>query len=238
MDPAIPSRLEWKFRLSPAQVDAVRADVAAWCAPDGHAAPGESYVIDTVYLDGPGLAAYRAARDNAAVRHKLRVRRYGPAGDAIYLEVKRKAHGVVDKLRARVPACDLSRRVPCPPADATHAEQQFSALACATAAAPVCWIRYRREAWTGLWDPYARVTFDTALVAHPHSDWSVEGDVSRAVPFGELPGGGALLELKCEARPPAWMLHLVRRHGLSRVGFSKYCLAMEAGLSGPAWGAA
>ncbi|MEN9787771.1 MAG: hypothetical protein RLZZ299_3035 [Pseudomonadota bacterium] len=232
-EPGIPSRLEWKFLLSPRELERVRADVATWCAPDGHARPGESYVIDTVYLDSPGLESYRAARANLAVRHKLRLRRYAESGAGlrsdrqVFLEVKRKAHGVVDKLRTRVPVEALESRVRMPSADASAVEQHFSALACATSAEPVCWIRYRREAWFGRWDPYARVTFDTSLVTHAHRGWTLEGEPRRSVPFGAVPSGGALMELKCEARPPPWMLHLVRRHALVRVGFSKYCLAME-----------
>jgi hypothetical protein len=80
-------------------------------------------------------------------------------------------------------------------------------------------------------DQYARVTFDRQIVAQRTDDWSLEPDADHGCFFDDwwrpgFSGKPVLLELKCHARMPGWMVELAKRNDLERVSFSKYSVGI------------
>jgi hypothetical protein len=243
-------RYELKYRLPPDLVDPIREALMRYCVPD-EAAAGERYLISSLYLDTPDHRLYRETIDQAARRFKLRVRRYerGP----VFLEIKRRLKDVIVKSRVAVPpdswpglmldpAVEASLKLsPAQRADVTR----FVNTVLRIDARPAAVVRYAREAFVSEVDDYARATFDLRIDGRPPEGWSVPiADGPQWVPvdapsrFG-LPMSGVVLELKATTAVPAWMTDIVRRFGLKREGFSKYCSVLEmvagVGERGPGW---
>jgi hypothetical protein len=104
-------------------------------------------------------------------------------------------------------------------------------------AEPICVVKYAREAFVSEVDDYGRVTFDFELCGRRAAGWHVPmhepgwRPVDGGIRFG-LPFSGVILELKCTTAVPLWMSDIVRRFGLIRTGFSKFCTVMESTVPG------
>jgi SPX domain protein involved in polyphosphate accumulation len=233
---AIPDRHELKYVIPEWKVDHVREAIRPFCALDRHCeqAAGHQYVIESLYLDTPDRDLYRVSRERRAERFKLRVRRYGDAGDQVFLEVKRKDRGMIRKLRARVPARGWAARLEGPlPFDASREEHDFRARMARWLLLPTVLVRYEREAWVSTIDEYARVTFDRRLVCQARPTWDFEADPCAWNPIDHGDAlkrveAGVVLELKCTVDAPRWMAHVVESLGLRRMGVSKYCNGVES----------
>ena len=231
-------RLELKYLIDEQLARAIRSEILPYCAPDRHNSPTDGgYMIHTLYLDTPNLAFYRAKMRDEPDRVKLRVRAYDSDGP-LHFEVKRKCRDVVEKTRAVVARdrCDAASRGAAGPLGKDRScrsyLERFVYLRALTGAAPISLIRYHREAYQSRFDRYARVTFDRQVAAQPVRSWEFEGEDEH---WSSLAGrwlrsghhSPVLLELKCERVMPAWMSALIRRHGLKRQGFSKYCRGID-----------
>lgn len=235
-------RYEAKYLVHPSQVPAIRDFIAPFCEPDDHAGGRRpEYVVTTLQHDTPDLALYYAKEREALARFKLRIRTYGLDGRCpVFLEIKRKIKGVIVKSRATIPAALWGGDLVASPGRAvpfrTRQEElnylNFVRVAREIGARPVVLIRYRREAYLGRNDRYARLTFDRRLCYRPARDWTLLPPNGRwfgidsSMVFGR-PFSAAVLELKTFSDAPMWMVDLTERFDLQRIGFSKYFAAMR-----------
>ncbi len=230
----IPRRHELKYAIPEDRVAAIREAIRPWCTLDRHCAASaeRSYVIQTLYLDTARRDLYRRSRDGRPNSAKVRVRTYGEDGRSpVFLEVKRKEHGLVVKTRARTDG-GWAERLRAPTAAAGPEELAFRDAVARLALQPVLRMRYEREAWFSEVDEYARVTFDRRITCRPWSRWDLGGGTGPGLALdgaAELQGvaRAVVLELKCTADVPRWMTALVGRLGLVRGGYSKYCTGVE-----------
>lgn len=236
-------RQEAKYVIHPSLVPQIREFVEPFCVPDPNASghPPE-YVLTTLQMDSPDLVLYRATRDEAVSRFKLRARVYGTDPERkVYLEVKRKIRGVVLKTRCMIPRAffgpDLftSPRTQMPPLRTPRERAnfiEFTRLVEMLGASPVMLIRYARESYFGAQDLYARLTFDRQLCYSPTRSWDFDPpgarwwkmDSSAAM---DRPFSGVILEMKTYRDMPLWMVQLTERFDLVRTGFCKYATAMR-----------
>jgi hypothetical protein len=226
----IPPRFEQKFLLTMAQAEAVRATIAPFCVldPNSAASPTKRYLVTTLYLDTPHLAFHRAWELTAPNRFKLRIRRYGEKlGDSpVFVEVKERVQDITVKRRTIMKPDDWLSR--CRDGGGqSRAERDYCARRDRYRAQPTLLVRYEREAWKGVLEAYARVTFDSHLQFQRTDRWSLEGDGGAWLPVDDPLAVGEedpriLLELKFEREIPRWMVGLMRNLELVRRGFSKY----------------
>lgn len=97
-------RHEIKGRLSPAEVDALRARLKAVMTPDPHALADGTYDIHSVYLDTPSRRALTEKQVGMPVRHKYRIRYYNDNREFFRLERKSKVGSLCDKV-----GCSMTR---------------------------------------------------------------------------------------------------------------------------------
>jgi hypothetical protein len=236
-------RREYKYLLDETLVTRVRASIRPYCVLDPYAvsAPRNRYTIESLYLDTPDLALYRANELERVSRFKLRIRRYPDAPKSpFFLEVKGRYHDTIAKSRGLVGADWASYMDPFVSTEkVAHAPaiRRFVTHVHAVGARPTCLVRYKREAWASTIDDYARVTFDTAICGQlvAPDAWHFDAD-PRAFRACDDPEGvrdvatRTILELKFTARVPRWMVTLVERLGLERRAFSKYGRVLQATL--------
>jgi SPX domain protein involved in polyphosphate accumulation len=225
-----------KYVVDVRLLNAIRDFVMLFCRRDAHADPqtGE-YTVSTLYFDSFRRDCYRWNEDKVLDRFKLRARVYGDRERSpLFLEVKRRFGGVVDKSRAVLPVGwnDIEDVVlgPCVPEGlaAKHREgfAEFERAFRMINAQPVIRVRYERESFESENDTYARVTFDRNLRYQPARDWQLPGNGHwRAMDSSTATGRdypGFILELKCTANQPSWMAELIERFNLVRTDFCKF----------------
>lgn len=236
-------RHEFKYLVPVERLPELRAAVAPYCVPDEHTGHEGTrhYTISSLYYDTPGWWTYRAKKNRDQDRFKLRVRTYGAQAEGpIFMEVKRKIGDTMIKYRERIERQAWVELGP----DATAAarvksawERPFHFWMVRLDACPALLVRYQREAFTSVIDHYARVTFDHTIMVQSAAGRDLRGDPRawRNVDHpraAQLLSSMVVLELKFPSSVPRWMVVLVRKLELFRVGFSKYCTGVEA-LHGP-----
>jgi len=227
-------RLELKYLLDEGTAEKVRRAIVSFCAPDSHNGRlGRGYWISSLYFDSPRLAFFRANERADGDRFKLRARIYEVGGD-VHLEIKRKRGDVVRKERVIVAErgwVDATHGFGQPLFDKPSQERvlaSFAQLLAQYGAEPQVIVEYEREAYVSPRGEYARVSFDRRVSYFPTRDHSFERGRSgrRALSMGDgSRSSGVLLELKCETQIPPFMIDVIRRYELNRVGLSKYTRA-------------
>ncbi|MCP4499442.1 MAG: polyphosphate polymerase domain-containing protein [Deltaproteobacteria bacterium] len=230
----IPPRYELKYILDLEQVAQVRRMLQGFCILDGHCEnDARRYPIHSLYFDSPTFAFHKAKNDRQSLRYKLRVRSYGPDSPVAIAEVKRKKNEVVLKTRSVFDKGDCELSIFVLDEHSEKAHRDFLALMLRHQAEPKLLVRYEREAWVSVVNPYARVTFDYDLTFQSMDTWNLDGEFALNRPIDDPQsvraiGSGAILELKFEeGEAPSWMKVIVQQLSLLRVGFSKYGTGVE-----------
>jgi len=244
-------RYETKYVIPKEMVSEIREMIRPFCEPDPNCTGDPpTYINTTLQLDSPALGLHHAKLWDFVDRFKLRVRTYGdPVGDfPIFLEVKAKDRNMVYKYRSEIPfdswgehlfTDQVIRGIEFKSRKEADNFYQFLRLTKQIGARPVMLIRYHRESYFGTADEYSRVTFDSRLEFQQTYSWGSWGNEGqwRALDNPmmqtrrhdkELNFSGVVMELKAQHDVPAWMIDLVTRLDLWRVGHCKYSNAMWA----------
>lgn len=228
--PALLERREYKYLVPTDLLPAMRARLAAVGSLDPYARGGP-YEVHSLYLDTAGLQLRDDVLRERRERYKVRVRGYGGKGPA-FLEVKHRLDDVSRKTRTRVDG-DWRARLPLDEPTDDRWLEHFRVLVHSRDLRPTLLVSYQREAWQSDIDPYARVSFDFAVVAQPCTAWSLEGAPSRWRVVDHpvrtrTPDARVVVELKFSGAPPRWMHLMVSALELRRCQFSKYVYGVEA----------
>lgn len=235
-------RFEAKYIIPRQMVEPIKEFIKPYCVLDKHcAAAGGRYYINTLQYDSPSLSLHRAKEWEAPYRFKLRVRTYGkPPGYApVFLEIKRKYYDRIIKSRACIPFDAWKPGILKAHADdfnlksvkEREAFREFIRLTNEIGAEPKVFIRYCREAFTGIFDHYARITFDSQLCYQPAHDPYNWGNNGRFISMDSglvrnRKDSTLVLEVKCTEQVPTWMIELVQEFELIRCGNCKYSTAI------------
>lgn len=238
------ARYELKYHIHLDQLERIDAFLRPWCALDPHSArsPDGFYWVSSLYLDTPQLLLARNREMSLAEHTNLRIRTYGedPApGTPRHCEIKHWEGSIVEKTRGTLQDGDAAAFWEDPQATLARASAvdrpnlgNFWLLAQQWNAHPVYLTQYRRKAWFGLLEDYARITVDTDL------RWREETGFDFSAPAGRMrpsdppdyfrPGTHAILELKCPRdQVPLWMIDLIRLLEIDRASYSKYIAAVK-----------
>lgn len=239
------SRYELKYFVPHEQVAEICQFIAPYCQLDSHSAtaPNHFYPVYNIYLDTPDSYFLRQRLANAANRFNMRIRIYQatPTNTHLYLELKHRIKEWVYKTRFMLPARHLAaftshqllaKDLPLSKTQRNHAVD-FQNKLTAFNAGPKIFTRYERKAFFSRVDFYARVTFDRSLAYYPENTYDTTPKDEYFTPYDHQgifqPGCSVVLELKCiPDQVPAWMIDLIRRFELKRMGFSKF---MHASLA-------
>lgn len=178
--------------------------------------------IASLYYDTPNYRLIRASIEKPPFKEKIRLRSYGLAAcdSPVYLELKRKAYGIVYKRRVQttIPLVEkffagsgdicaggqINREI-------TYFRDYYGTLV------PACLIIYDREAY---FEPGGdlRLTID-----HNPRYRTDHLDLTRSMD-GEsmLPPGHTILEIKVQEAMPLWLTAILDEGRIYKNSFSKY----------------
>lgn len=235
VSPLVLERYELKYLIPFWMVQPISDYVAHFCEMDYYSqiSPDGFYTINSLYFETPTYYFMRA-KENQTGRFSLRVRSYGDKPKApYYFETKEKIGDFSKKRRGRVPFENWGDLFLDPDKikgfDVTadpHLDY-FMSLVTTYGANPMILTQYRRKAYLSTVDDYARITFDRSLRYRPETDYNVIPTEESMLNFDDpetfgRPDVNVILELKCERKIPVWMVDLIKRFDLVRMGFSKF----------------
>jgi len=233
-------RIEYKYLAPVAALDAIRADIEPYLAPDpfSDTSTGGEYSVRSIYYDTPHYACYQEKDAGVKVRNKFRIRGYGTAQEdsIVFLEIKKRCDCEISKCRAPLLLSDLPAFLASPDIDrhilgiggaqrARDDARRFLYYYYRLSLKPAALVVYDREAFFGRFDSSLRVTFDKRLrgrlsphLSHLHEEEHLSPVMKRFFIF----------ELKFFRRSlPQWASDIVRRYELPRMALSKYALCVD-----------
>ena len=221
-------RYEMKYILDAAQTAFLRERLKGHMEVDHFGLTS----IASLYYDTPDYRLIRASLEKPEFKEKIRLRSYGLATETspVFLELKRKAYGVVYKRRvqSQIPLVQrffegggdicaggqINREL-------VYFRDYYQTLV------PSCLIIYDRTAY---FEPGGdlRLTLDAAP-RYRTSDLtltsSMEGNLL-------LPEGSAILEIKVQEAMPLWLTEILSEGKMYKGSFSKYGAAYQRQLTG------
>lgn len=236
------NRVEKKYPLSGEMKNAVIDALLPYMTIDPYNIDGEAYRLCNVYFDTPDARFIRHSLSHPLYKEKLRLRSYGvPADDdLVYLELKKKFRGRVNKRRTTLfyreaRAFLETGRLPAPkPHMNAQVLRELNAfLSDHPSAIPMVNISYRRLAFLGKNDPSLRISFDQDILARRDNVAPHEGIYGDAL----LSDNRFLMEIKATGSYPLWLVNILSSLNICRASFSKYGTAylrwMEQALHHP-----
>ncbi|MBQ6814580.1 MAG: polyphosphate polymerase domain-containing protein [Lachnospiraceae bacterium] len=220
------SRYEKKFLLDEKTYRFITDRIGDYMVVDKYNQDKEFYNIANIYYDTPNDALIRASIEKPVYKEKLRLRSYGvPAlSDKVFLEIKKKYKGLVNKRRTKLilsEAYDLTLNG-IKPQEAKHINKQvlseieyFLSL---YDLQPKVYLTYDRRAYFATDDRDFRVTFDTNIRSR-REDVRLE-----AGNHGDLLIGNDfwLMEVKSSEAVPLWFTKILSEAEIYPTSFSKY----------------
>lgn len=211
-------RYELKYIISREQELFFRESIKDHMQPDSFGLTS----IGTLYYDTPDYRLINASIEKPLFKEKLRLRSYGLATDEtpVFLELKRKAYGIVYKRRVQstIPLVkkfldgegdicaggQINREI-------TYFRDHYGALA------PTCLIIYDR---TAFFEPGG----DLRLTIDNDPRYRVDDLDLRVSMKGTslLPPGYSVLEIKVQEAMPLWLAHILDKGKIYKASFSKY----------------
>lgn len=184
------------------------------------------YSISNLYFDTEQHSIIRSSLAKPKYREKLRLRAYGvPKQDAkVYLELKKKVFGLVNKRRTGLmldEAYEFVRTGVEPeykPYMNKQVIQEIKYFLGRYELQPKVYLAYDRIAMFCKNNRDLRITFDTNIRSRRHDLRLEAGDHGELI----MAQGQWLMEVKAEKTVPVWLAQLLSERGMFRTGFSKY----------------
>ena len=215
---AVMQRFELKYILNPAQEASLKRAMAERMHPDMFGLTS----IASLYYDTPDYRLVRSSMERPAFKEKMRLRSYGIAtpSSPVFLELKRKAHGIVYKRRVQstIPlvqnffdvggdicaGSQINREI-------AYFRDYYRSLI------PACLIIYDRDA-------YLQPNGDLRLTIDYNPRYRLEHlDLTNSMDgVSLLPEGHAILEVKVQQAVPLWLSKILDEGQIRKTSFSKY----------------
>lgn len=220
------NRVEEKFVVTSKQYRQLIYDLSDRLQYDIYNAEGKFYTISNIYYDTPDDRLIRTSLQKPAYKEKLRLRAYGIPGtdDMVFMEIKKKYKGVVNKRRTTMKlkeaynfaenhcleSCGdyINRQVL---NELTYAFDLYGAV-------PKVYIAYDRCAYYSAEDSSLRITFDRNIRARRSSLCLEAGDNGRQL----LDSNTFIMEIKHSSHMPQWLVEELNKLGIRKTSFSKY----------------
>jgi len=221
------NRYEHKYLISSLQYEALIGDISKYMETDKYNRDGSLYTICNIYYDTYCNNLIRTSLSKPVYKEKLRLRSYGipkSINDTVYLEIKKKFRGLVNKRRSAITLKDAYSFTETgikPHIDSNMNEQVISELAYFLniyRPVPKLFLAYDRMAYFDRKDQDLRISFDTNIRSRRNNLYFEYGDEGHSL----IDDGLYLMEIKTSRAKPLWLTNILTSLGINRISFSKY----------------
>lgn len=184
------------------------------------------YTIANIYYDTKDDYLITSSLSSPIYKEKLRLRSYGvPNEDSmVYLEIKKKFNGIVNKRRTALKTGEaysfVSSGTAPKPKDYMNTQviSEIEYFLSRYDLSPKVYIAYDRVAYFERDNADLRISFDTGIRTR-RTDVRLEyGDRGELLLDKDL----YLMEIKTASAKPVWLTHMLDEYGIKRSSFSKY----------------
>ena len=215
---SVMQRYELKYLLDRGQTAWLVSRIRGRMEPDRYGRTS----IASLYYDTPDFRLVRASLDKPAFKEKLRLRSYGLATEdsPVFLELKRKASGIVYKRRVQTTLPQVREFFA--GADELFEDRQISRE-----------LKWFRDYYEPL-QPACLIIYDRVAYYEPDGDLRLTIDFNPRYRMEAMnltcsmdgiplrPEGDTVLEIKVQAAMPLWLTAILEEGRIFRNSFSKY----------------
>lgn len=220
------NRIEKKYLISEDIYDKFYEAIKDYMDVDEFCQNGKFYSINNIYFDTDANDLIRTSLDKPVYKEKLRLRSYGvpKLEDKVFLEIKKKYRGIVNKRRTILTlqqAYDFLFDGIIPSEGDYLNEQVIKELDFFMkfySPKAKLFLAYDRMAMFGKEDNDLRITFDRNIRTRRDNLRLEKGDEGSQL----LEKGMVLLEIKTPTSFPLWLTSILTENDMKGVSFSKY----------------
>lgn len=220
------NRYEHKYMLDRETFEKVIKIMDEHMVMDSHNEGHTPYTIANIYFDTPDDYLIRTSLSKPEYKEKLRLRAYGvPDADTkVFLEIKKKFKGIVNKRRTKLKLFEAygfvtSGKAPEPKdymnTQVLHELEYFLKI---YNLSPKLYLAYDRIAYFEKDNRDLRISFDMNTRSRRYDLALEAGDYGEKL----LPDDVYLMEIKTSLAKPLWLTHMIAELDIKRKSFSKY----------------
>lgn len=227
-------RNESKFIVDREVYEKLNIRLQEYMEKDPYSKNNDFYTISNIYYDSHDDYLIRNSLSKPKYKEKLRIRSYGvpKIDDMVFLEIKKKFQGVVNKRRTSIilkEAYEFLSSKEKPEFKSYMNKQvlnEIQYLLKLYNLDPKLYLAYDRRAMFGKNDKSLRITFDNNIRTRRYDLRLEAGDYGQQL----LEEDKFLMEVKVERNIPLWLAKLLSEHKIYKTSFSKYGKEYEANL--------
>lgn len=195
------------------------------------------YTISNIYFDTPDDYLIRTSLSKPDYKEKLRLRAYGVPDEnsGVYLEIKKKFNGIVNKRRTILKLHEAYNfvRTGIPPFPKkymnTQVLREIEYLLKIYDLSPRLYLAYDRIAYFEKDNNDLRISFDMNIRSRRYNLRLEYGDYGNKL----LPEDVYLMEIKTSLAKPLWLANMISDFNIKRTSFSKYGTEFKNMLNNP-----
>lgn len=225
------NRNECKFLIDSDVYEELNIRLEGYMERDDYSKYDNFYTITNIYYDTEDNYLIRNSLMKPKYKEKLRLRAYGvpSENDEVYLEIKKKFNGLVNKRRTSIKlkeAYEFLRTGEKPELKSYMNKQvlnEIDYILKLYKVKPKLYLAYDRRAMFGRENRQLRITFDTNIRTRRYDLMLEAGDYGEQL----LKNGKWLMEVKVEKNIPLWLSKLLSEYKIYKTSFSKYGMEYE-----------
>ena len=220
------SRYEVKYMLNTDQKETMVAALREYMNEDRYNYGGKFYTISNIYYDTEDNTLIQRSLSKPQYKEKLHLRGYGipKPGDIVFLEIKKKFKGIVNKRRSCIELEEAKRYMETgqlpdfKPYMNKQVLQEIDYFTHIYDLKPKLYLAYDRLAFFDKNDSQFRVSFDTNIRTRRHDLTLDAGDYGQKMLKDDI----WLMEVKINKNLPLWFARLLQENKMYNSSFSKY----------------
>ena len=220
------NRYEYKYLINREQFDKISSVITEYMVSDEYNKNGHIYTISNIYYDTFDDYLIRTSLSKPMYKEKLRLRAYGIPNDdsEVFMEIKKKFNGIVNKRRTSINLNDAYRYLNFKqiPEDTKYTNQQvfkeINNFTSRYALVPKVYIAYDRIAYFDKDNSDLRISFDFNIRTRRDNLFLESGDYGNLLLSDDM----CVMEIKTSYAIPLWLVNLLCEFEIKRTGFSKY----------------
>ena len=220
------NRYEHKYLLDKETYEKVIEVMDKHMELDAHNGNHEPYTIANIYYDTDDDYLIRQSLSKPVYKEKLRLRAYGvpDASSKVFLEIKRKINGIVNKRRTKLTLREAYNFVNSgqEPEEAEYMNKQvlneIEYFLHMYSLKPKLYLAYDRIAYFEKDNPDLRISFDRNIRSRRYDVHLEDGDYGEQLLDDET----YVMEVKTSLAKPLWLTNMLTELNIRRRSFSKY----------------
>lgn len=220
------NRREKKYIINEDMLHIIQEEIAPYMEADKHNPNNQTYTISNIYYDTPNNDIITRSIQKPVYKEKLRLRGYGvpKLEDKVFIEIKKKYDGIVNKRRSKIVLKDAYEFIKDKRISSVEEymnEQiikEIEYFLSTDEIIPALYLAYDRYAYFDKTDSDFRLTFDTNIRTRRDRLRLELGDEGKSL----LDEGKWIMEIKATNAVPLWFARVLSKHKIYPMSYSKY----------------